>query len=292
MGEDRYWLLLVEDDPEDRELILHDLKPVVGKDHVVCAGRLQEAVELAASRSFDLIILDLGLPDSQGFETFLRLHESVPRVPFVVMTGRDDDETAVQALQAGAQDYLVKGQAGPELLRRSIHYSVERHRLLLRLDQERAFREQEIERLALERLAAPSPIRVTSCIYGRRPLKETAPVLFGDMVERYIVLLDKAIERQIFKNQESSDDEIRRMAEEMGTLFAGPKDVLELHMQGLKRRCQAQPPSKLKALTDEGRFLMIELMGHLVSFYRDYYSGCARQGAGKGQETVDREGAS
>ncbi len=285
-------LLLVEDDLEDRELILEDLRPVVGKDHVACAGFLHEAVELIARRSFDLIILDLGLPDSQGLETFLRLHELAPEIPFVVMTGRDDDEIAIQALKAGAQDYLVKGRVGSELLRRSIRYSVERHRLLLKLDQERCSREQKVEQDALERLAAPSATSVTSGLYGRKPLREAAPDIFDGMVERYTLLLDKAIERQILKTRSSNGQEIRRMAEEMGAFFAGPKDVLDLHMQGLKRRCDAQPPAKIKVLTDEGRFLMIELMGHLVSFYRDYYSGCARGNALKERETTVKEGAS
>lgn len=289
MGEDRVTLLLVEDDLEDRELIIEDLKPMGGRYQVVCAGLLQEAMELAASRPFDVIMLDLGLPDSNGIDTFIQFHGQAPEVPFVVITGRNDDVAAMETLKAGAQDYLVKGQIGEEVLRRSLRYSIERQRLLLRLESKRFMREQEREQHAMERLAAPQTTSVTACLYGRAPLQEVLPEVFEHMVDRYARLLTKALDRRILKTQGSPDGELRRMAEEMGSMSAGPRDVLDVHLQGLRRRCEAQPPQKAKALTEEGRFLVIELMGYLASFYRDYYSGGARVFTKANDETVTRE---
>ena len=289
MEEECVTLLLVDDDLEDRDLILSDLKPAAGKYQAVCAGLLQEAMELVASRSFDVIMLDLGLPDSQGLETFIRLHEKAPEVPFVVITGREDDTIAMQALKTGAQDYLVKGQIGGEVLRRSIRYSIERQRLLVRHEREQFLRELEREEHAMERLVAPPSTSVTCCLYGGSPLKEVVREVFDQLVDLYARLLDKALEQRILKTQGSPGVELRKMAEQMGSMFAGPRDVLDVHLEALKRRCRAQPPPKVKAFTEEGRFLMIEWMGYLASFYRDYYSGCARAFTGADKETVTGE---
>jgi CheY-like chemotaxis protein len=291
MPEDHITVLLVEDDEEDQHLIIEDLKPLAGEYRLVCAGLLKEAVELVTSRSFDLIMLDLGLPDSQGLDTFIRLHEKAPEVPFVVITGRDDDDTAMQALKAGAQDYLVKGRIGRELLRRSIRYSIERQQLLLRIERERVIRDTEHEQNALERLGAPSTTSITCSLYGRMPVKEAVADIFDRMVDKYGRLLDRALEQRVLKTRNPSPCiELRRIAEAMGSMCAGPRDILDLHLHALKRRCEAQPPQKVKALTEEGRFLMIELMGYLASFYRDYYSGSARGSNKSDNETVTGEG--
>lgn len=288
--DDHIELLLVEDDEEDRDLLLNDLKAQAAcRYRVTYAGLLQEAMDLFDSRSFDVVLLDLGLPDSQGLDTFFQLHEKAPEVPIVVITGQDDDIVSMQALKAGAQDYLVKGRIVGDLLKRSIRYSIERQQLLLRIEKERFLSEQERERTALEQLVAPPPTSITACLYGRRPLREVAPEAFGQLVDRYAMVLDKAIERRILKVQESPASELRRMAEEMGSLYAGPRDVLDLHMQALRRGCEGQPTPKVKALTEEGRFLMVELMGYLVSFYRDYYPGSNRAGTRCGSEAATRE---
>lgn len=81
----------------------------------------------------DVILLDLSLPDSQGLDTFIRMHTKAPEVPIVVLTGLDDETISVQAMQAGAQDYLIKGQVDSNLLVRSIRYSIERQQLLAEL---------------------------------------------------------------------------------------------------------------------------------------------------------------
>ncbi len=119
-------VLLVEDNPTD---VLLAKEALAEQPHfeVVVAGRLSEALELLNARRFDVVLLDLGLPDSQGLEA-LRLHQSNPTVPVIVMTGRDDEELALQALHAGAQDYLVKSQLPDGLLGRSIRYAIERQR--------------------------------------------------------------------------------------------------------------------------------------------------------------------
>ncbi len=90
------------------------------------AQTLSDGLEKLAEIHPDIILLDLSLPDSQGFETFDRTIAAAPKIPIVMLTGLADDDLAIRAVQAGAQDYLVKGQVDGNLLARTIRYAIER----------------------------------------------------------------------------------------------------------------------------------------------------------------------
>ena len=122
-------VLLVEDDPDDA-LLLRDMlgdMPSAGLelDHV---DSLAAAFESLEQTRFDVVLLDLTLPDSRGLETFTKLRERAPDVPVVVLTGLQDETVAVGAVTAGAQDYLMKGEVRRGMLVRSIRYAIERQR--------------------------------------------------------------------------------------------------------------------------------------------------------------------
>ena len=133
-------LLLVEDNGPEAALIKAMLQQARMVGELRQARRLAEALELlAGADAYDLVLLDLGLPDSQGMETLNRLlEESGRRVPVVVLTGLDDEENALAAIRNGAQDYLVKGRIDPDLLGRTIGYARERHQLRLALEESMA----------------------------------------------------------------------------------------------------------------------------------------------------------
>ena len=121
-------ILVVEDNPGDArlvEILLSEAHSSDGFD-VVHTQRLDEALQLLSGQTFDVILLDLSLPDSSGLETVSRTRKTAPRTPLVVLTGQDDQEVALQALQRGAQDYLLKGQESGDTLARVIRYSIER----------------------------------------------------------------------------------------------------------------------------------------------------------------------
>ena len=121
-------VLLVEDNPGDARLLHEMLKDVAeAQFDLTDAGRLNDALNLLGTQSFDIVLLDLTLPDSRGFDTFTQLHEHSPNVPVVVLTGLQDETVALRAVQGGAQDYLVKGQVDGDQLARSLRYSVARH---------------------------------------------------------------------------------------------------------------------------------------------------------------------
>ncbi len=122
-------VLLVEDNPGDARLTREMLGEVESfefdLEHV---ERLADAIAALARARFDVILLDLSLPDSQGLDGIAQLQKSAPTVPVVVLTGRSDDAVAIEVVKAGADDYLIKGQSDGQLMVRAIRYSVERAR--------------------------------------------------------------------------------------------------------------------------------------------------------------------
>jgi serine phosphatase RsbU (regulator of sigma subunit) len=129
MYEERVKILLVEDDPDDVYVMRNLLGDRwSGPFELVNVELLASAIERCEEERFDVVLLDLGLPDSNGLETFFNLFAHVGDVPIVVLSGHNDERSAVKAVQSGAQDYLVKGQLTDSLLIRSIRYAIERSR--------------------------------------------------------------------------------------------------------------------------------------------------------------------
>ena len=122
-------ILLIEDNPGDARLIEEMLSDAGGRlFHLVRVERLSAGLERLAVGDIAAVLLDLGLPDSQGFETFDRVQRQAPQVPIILLTGRDDEELAIRAVRQGGQDYLVKGQVDGRLLARTLRYGIERKR--------------------------------------------------------------------------------------------------------------------------------------------------------------------
>lgn len=133
-------VLLVEDNHEHAQFVREMLSYVDdGTFTVERAEQLETGLGRVAEGDIDVVLLDLCLPDSQGLDTFVRSHARAEGVPIVVLTGLDDRDLAVQAVQLGAQDYLVKEKVDPALLGRSIRYAIERKRV------EQALRQQAVE---------------------------------------------------------------------------------------------------------------------------------------------------
>lgn len=122
-------ILLVEDNAGDARLLQEFLGEVTSaRFELTQADRLDDAIACLAQNRFDIVLLDLSLPDSQGLNTFLALHRQAPSLPIIVLTGLDDETLAMKAMYEGAQDYLPKGQVDGHLLGRSIRYAIERQR--------------------------------------------------------------------------------------------------------------------------------------------------------------------
>jgi PAS domain S-box-containing protein len=142
-------ILLIEDNPADARLLsemIDDVEQVhMSVKHADC---LSEGLENLIKEKFDVLLLDIGLPDSSGLESIEEIGASAPEMPVIMLTGIQDEETISSALQMGAQDYLVKGQIDSELLVRAIRYAIER---------KRAYQAIESSQHFIERIAETSP---------------------------------------------------------------------------------------------------------------------------------------
>lgn len=121
-------ILLIEDNPADVELASMLLTAKANEFRLESRERLSSGLERLAQGGIDIVLLDLSLPDSQGIQTFERLHEAAPSLPVVIMSGLDDEQTAIHAVETGAQDYLVKGQLNATSLGRALVFAMQRQR--------------------------------------------------------------------------------------------------------------------------------------------------------------------
>jgi PAS domain S-box-containing protein len=133
-------ILLVEDEPAFAEMLGELLLVECGRQlQVSVASRLDDTLGHLRRREWDLVLLDLSLPDCQGLETFAAIKRAAPLLPVIVLTGLDDETVALQAVRDGAQDYLVKGRLEGHVLARAIRYAIERNQAERQLRQNEEF---------------------------------------------------------------------------------------------------------------------------------------------------------
>ena len=129
-------LLLIEDNPADRDLIRIFLKGVYSNScNVTTASTLTEGLNLLGAQKFEVIIVDLSLPDSSGLDTFSKVNAKASHTPIIVLTGLEDESIGINAVKYGAQDFLIKGKIKGKELSRSINYGIERYKLRLELEE-------------------------------------------------------------------------------------------------------------------------------------------------------------
>ncbi|MDD1751061.1 MAG: response regulator [Methanothrix sp.] len=128
-------VLIIEDNKGDADLIRLALKYCEAGCTYKNADRVSSGLKLLEEGPFDVVLLDLGLPDSIGLDAIQRIQDKEPKVPIIVLTGLSDKELAARAISLGAQDYLVKGDFDNDLLYRAIRYAIERKKLLLELQE-------------------------------------------------------------------------------------------------------------------------------------------------------------
>ena len=158
-------VLLVEDSPSDAHLLQESLAEAgLGEFAFTHAECWADAVRCLREKEFEVLLLDLSLPDIAGRETFLRARADAPRLPIVVLTGEANEDLGLEAVRHGIQDYLIKGQAYGRQTVRAIRYAIERKQVEDALAQteaalresERRLREwnSELERRVAERTAS------------------------------------------------------------------------------------------------------------------------------------------
>jgi signal transduction histidine kinase len=198
-------VLLVEDNPGDADLVRETLRDV---PHVELA-HVEDVAHARARLSaepVDVVLLDLTLPDASGIEGIELLRQAAPDVPIVVLTGTDDDALGARVVQAGAQDYLVKGQTDERLLLRTMRYAVERHQL-------------QVQRAALLALEQAARARAEAQEVRMTSIAEENARLYGE-VRRAVTVREEFIS--------IASHELRT-----------PLTALELQVDGLRQSLEA-----------------------------------------------------
>src|SRR5665647_2397522 len=140
-------ILLIEDNLPDVRLIREMLKDISHfKSNLISVLTLKEGCEQIQKNNFDIILLDLNLPDSTGQQTFQKVIDCSKEIPIILITGIEDEKLSLKLISEGAQDYITKQSLNPDLLGKSILYSIERQALLTQL----AFQNDEKEKRAAE----------------------------------------------------------------------------------------------------------------------------------------------
>ncbi|HXT47648.1 MAG TPA: ATP-binding protein [Gemmatimonadaceae bacterium] len=205
---------LVEDNPGDARLIQEMLRePPVTQFRLTLSTRVDELLESLDRDPIEVLLLDLGLPDSQGMDTFHRINDRAPGLPIVIFSGADDEQLASEAVSCGAQDYLVKGRINSFLLKRAIRYAMERKRT----EEEIRTLNRDLEHRVAERtaqlVAANKELEAFSYSVShdlRAPLRH---------IEGYVGMLRRATEGILPENGERYLKTISSATVEMGQLI-------------------------------------------------------------------------
>lgn len=274
-------VLSVEDSPRDANLlsaILDERRTGLPYLHFEIANVTSIAAakqRLQQDACFDVIVLDLSLPDSQGLTTLASMLSICEDIPVIVYTGNRNLEYAAQAVRLGAQDYLIKGSTNGALMARAIRYALERKAMQKSIEQLRLREQADRELQALLDLAASATPLIATRLYGDVALEDDARELFEDLVEAYAAVVKTALEKRLYKVDADISGELRTMARTIGNASASSRDIIAIHSAALRMRKDTDL-AEYEAMLEESRYILLELMGHLASYYRMYARGVMR----------------
>lgn len=239
-------ILLIEDDDVYVERIRDALLAAHPTSFSLEVSRTLAHAENALGGSrFDLVLLDLGLPDEHGMRSFERVQRAAGSQPVVIITSSDDPDLAARLLYLGAHDYLVKG-ASDDLLLHVIGRAISRTA-------------PDAGRLPV---IDPDPTM-------REPLQERSPDEFDSLISEYLSIVGLAVHQRIVPGATSNYREpLRVLAEHFGRADAGARDALQVHTEAVRRQVHRGLPD-LDAWVNESRLVALELLAQLTEHYRD-----------------------
>lgn len=267
--EGRPLILVVDDD----EAVAYTLADTLRMEfEVIAITNAEAALPALEQRQVAVVIADQRMPARDGVELLIEARRRRPEVIGVLITAFAELDTAMQAInEARAFAYLTKPWETDELMA-TVRRAVDAHRALLR--QRGQLRDQQRREIrVLEKLSRSSPAPVTAQRFGAAPLRQRSPDTFAELVPRYAAALEHAVEQRIYRVDHHLSEELRDLADHLGAMRAGPRDVVELHTTALKQRLPTAGIEEAEAYSEEGRLLVLELMGNLVSYYRVYTVG-------------------
>lgn len=357
---DNLKVLLVEDSLGDARLISTQLASVDLPQCAIQTTRtLAEGISQVAKESIDLVLLDLALPDSTGIDTFRSVRKE-SSTPVIVLTSHE--ESAIDAVNEGADDSLIKGRFDGDILKRTIRHTMARWQLRQQLlEQQAGFRQiidnhpdgvvivdangdvlyanqstqvlfsveqheligtnfgfplatnstqitflqprldgsikitaefrtldttwegqgahvvfvRDVSKLVreqalLDRVVNDSSTPLSKRHFSQLPLAESNPQRFDELSQAYAELLEDALEIRAYKSSKNFESTLNQFVDQLMECQPGPRDLIAMHTTVMKAKLREASPARSEAYLDEGRLLVLNLMGRLVAYYRPY----------------------
>ncbi|MGC8800334.1 MAG: response regulator [Chloroflexus sp.] len=278
--EQRPTVLIVDDDPNVTSSLARSLRD---RFTIFTATDAETALHILQQQPVAVILTDQRMPTMSGIELLARARELQPEARGFIISGYTDPAALIEAINLGSVQGFMSKPWDIAALRRKLEQLVQEYQIAVH--ERRVAREAQAQiamlRQLLDQAQADDVMRLelvqwenevessaTSVPAMGSPLAQTSPALFNDLVANYSSLLDLATEQRGLQDQRSMPDRLRVFSERLGLLWAGPRDVIEIHTQALRRLCRGQTPQRIAAYMEEGRLVLLELMGHLVNFYR------------------------
>lgn len=262
-------ILLVEDSEADVQIFQQMLSAPPGTPcNLIHAYSLGDASKLIQKQPVDLILLDLNLPDSEGAETLQALRQILPKIPIILTTDIPHGTNEAQTVQYMAQDVLPKEILDKDRLLRSIRYAIAFHKLNQELEQERLQKKQQEEFHAIWTKLLSNRANVTGKYFESSLLEDSLPARFHDLTRQFLELFDQALAEQGYHIPRNLAHALADLAAQLANLHAGPRDVISLYQRALQQKLTGLPILKQEAYLNEGRILVLQLMGDLLSHYR------------------------
>jgi CheY-like chemotaxis protein len=262
LTEESLKILVVEDDAVDRQMLRRTLAATDLAVSLEEVGTVSEAVSRLRENKYDLALLDYKLPDGTALSVLKAMQQAQgAQIPIIVLTVHAEKKIAMEALAEGAQDFLPKEMVNPDNLERAIRYSMQRSKLYQELQWSKEKERRERELRAFQE-------SVTEYDTAPPPAIRESTLFFDQCVSEYRAAVTKAMEELSFKVPKEVPDHMRGLANKLGEMHAGPKDIIDIHTSAIKQLCKGKSTSIEQAITDEARILLIQLMGYICRYYR------------------------
>lgn len=254
-------ILIVDNDLEDRRSLVRILAQLSSNVSIRECKSASEAYTALSTESFDVAFVTHELPDELATDLLIRLkRDGRLQTPIILLTETDD--IGEDLISLGAHEFLSKQSRTERQLRKSVRYSIERHRLWQELHDIKAREQRELELLTLE---------------GSPKRQETSIVLdevgFEHKLHELITIYGQIFEvfssDASYKRDPGAPDMIREFVTTLGQLGCGPKELVRVHRKVLAKLVQDRTSKREEALTNESRYMLLQVMGELLLYYRE-----------------------
>jgi len=262
-------LFLFEDNPDDVIILtelLNQSADTLYKIH--SAESLNEGIQYLQSNEVDIVITDLGLIDSMGIDTFLKIREISSDAPIVILSGLDDKVMALKAVELGAQDYIVKSGLDGDRLERTVYYAIERHRMQVELSETKIRELQEEAFNTLQILPDFSFLCASMPPVARDRLADASPGVYTEFVNSFVLCLDAQIHDPTTHAHDSQLHAIDAFTNELYSAQVTAYDLFDVHKEALYRKMQNADSLQLPAYVEEATNLLVAVLSRLLMYYR------------------------